>query len=387
VVARKRMSWDQVADKQIGCYKTVLKQLQEVARETQALLQLPLNISHLIHLTDEVGIFQHAEKILPNVRFGYSTDDNARALIIMSLLHRKKATEQTSKMLEVYLQFLLKAQGKDGSFHTFLSNNGEWIDRSTNSDAYGRAMWGLGRHLYSQKGGKLSAKAQLMFESGLKQSTNIHDLRTAAYTILGLYYYLKAHEENTAEMKIAKNQMMYLGEYLMSKFLKSHTESWLWYEEMITYDSFRIPQAMLAVYLITRKPIYKKIAEKSLQFLYECSFNQTRNYFDFIGQDGWHKKNGYKANYDQQPLEAAGAVEAYIFADKAVPHQKYLTKGKIAFEWFFGRNRNHRSIYDQVNKGVFDGLTPRGVNLNEGSESIICFLMAQWSLQRAIAKT
>lgn len=383
---RKRMSWEHVADKHIACYADILERCQTISAVALKMLKSTLNIDHLVNLTDEIGIFQHAKRVLPNAEFGYSTDDNARALIILSHLHRQKATPQSTLMLKTYLQFLKSAQSVDGSFYTFLSETGKWLDQSRHSDAYGRAMWGLGLYLYAQKDGRSNIVAQTMFESGLKQCDMIQDLRTAAYVILGLYYYIKANHKNVEQKNKAVKQLKKLGDFLVDNFGKTQKDNWQWYEEIITYDSFRLPQAMLAIYLITKDVAYKDIAEVSLQFLYENTFNPSRNYFDFIGQDGWQDRQGIKANYDQQPLEAAAAIEAYIFADKAAPQKEYLAKSHVAFEWFFGRNRNHRSIYDQTHNGVFDGLTPRGVNLNEGAESIICFLMAQWSLQQTTHK-
>ena len=39
-------------------------------------------LDHLVTMTDDVGMFQHARFDVPNRSFGYCTDDVARALIV-----------------------------------------------------------------------------------------------------------------------------------------------------------------------------------------------------------------------------------------------------------------------------------------------------------------
>ena len=155
----------------------------------------------------------------------------------------------------------------------------------------------------------------------------------------------------------------------------------------MTYDNFRLPQALFAAYMITGNVKYKRVANSTLQFITNCNYDKQKRYFDFIGQDGWFQKGHKKADYDQQPLEAAAAVDAYVFAAKALHKKNYLNRAFLAFEWFFGNNRNHKYIYDENTKGVFDGITPRGVNQNQGAESIVCFLISCLSLQHSLKKT
>jgi uncharacterized protein YyaL (SSP411 family) len=150
----------------------------------------------------------------------------------------------------------------------------------------------------------------------------------------------------------------------------------------MTYDNFRLPQALFAAFLILGDEKYKTVAEATLTFATNKNFNTDLDCFDFVGQDGWYIKNGKKADYDQQPLEAGSAVESFLFAAKATENKKYVENALTAYEWFFGRNRNNRSLYDPITKGVYDGLNLRGVNQNQGSESIVCFLMASLALTR-----
>src|SRR3990170_3040085 len=382
---RKDMRWSRVAQKHILLYEKIL-QLNDSQTIAKKILRAPLDISYLSHLTDAVGVIQHTHHIIPDRKFGYSTDDNARALIVVSQLYKQHKTDDILKLIKLYVTFLKFAQGANGKFHTFLNFNRSWDDTTNVTDPYGKAMWALGFNLYLNDNPPFAQSVHSLFVMNLEQMDNIRDLRTAAYTMLGLYYYILTYESKTDAAVQASEYLKKLADFLINAYEKSHTTSWDWFEDTVTYDNFRLPQALFAAYMITRNVKYKKVANLTLQFITNCNYDKQKRYFDFIGQDGWYVKGQKKAEYDQQPLEAAAAVDAYVFAAKALHKKNYLSRALLAFEWFFGNNRNHRYIYDENTKGVFDGLTKRGVNQNEGAESTVCFLMSCFSLQHSLKK-
>jgi hypothetical protein len=382
---RKDMSWSRVAQNHILLYSKVLK-LNDTQAVAKKFILTPLDISYLSHLTDAVGVIQHTHHIIPDRKFGYSTDDNARALIVVSQLYKQHKTDDILKLIKLYVAFLKFAQEPNGKFHTFLNFNRSWDDTTDVTDPYGKAMWALGFNLYLNDNPPLAQSAHSIFVMNLEQINNIRDLRTAAYTMLGLYYYILTYETKTDAAEQACEYLKKLADFLIGAYEKSHTTRWDWFEDTVTYDNFRLPQALFAAYMITGNVKYKKVANLTLQFITNCNYDKQKRYFDFIGQDGWYVKGQKKAEYDQQPLEAAAAVDAYVFAASALRKRSYLSQALLAFEWFFGNNRNHRYIYDEDTKGVFDGLTTRGVNQNEGAESIVCFLMSCLSLQYSLKK-
>ncbi len=380
-VLGKKMSWSAISEKHMHVYKKIVQDKKSIQQNAQDFIKSPLNLSYLISLTNNTGIVQHASKTIPDLKFGYSTDDNARALIIVSQIFNKNHSDEILRLIKLYSKFLKLAQVPNGKFHTFLNAKEIWDDEAGVTDAFGRVIWGLGYHLYVSKNHPSSAEINGIFQKSMSQFDNILDIRTAAYTILGLYYYILAYKKDETIVKIATKHLIKLANFIKDTYEKNHSKDWDWFEDLITYDNFRVPQALFATFLITKNTSYKLIAQSSLKFLHNCNFDKKRGYFDFIGQDGWHSKEKIKADYDQQPLEAAGAVEANIFASKVFEDQSYIDNGILAFEWFFGNNRNHRSIYDIKSKGVSDGLTLRGISVNQGAESIICFLISSLSLQ------
>lgn len=383
-VLRKQMSWKHVAREHVRFYKDVIRGENNISFRVQNFLRQPIDISYLQHMSDGIGLLQHAFLTIPNRRFGYATDDNARALIIASFLNRKDKSKVISNLVEEYLGFLQFAKEPSGKFHTFLNFHRHWDDKEAVTDAYGRAMWGLGFYLYANNNFDFGESINSFFAESFNQLDHIVDLRTAAYTILGLYYYILAYKDKTDTAAVATVNLKKLADFLIKSYKKCHSKNWQWFEEEMTYDNFRIPQALFAAYMVTGDEEYKKVAVTTLDFLTTCNFSYEAGYFDFVGQNGWYKKQGKKAEYDQQPLEAAGAVEAFLFAEKALDERKYHKDAVLAFQWFFGKNRNHRYIYDPATKGVRDGLTKVGVNLNEGAESLVCFLIAALSLKEFI---
>ncbi len=380
-----QMSWPAVAQQHLLLYKHILFEDTDSAAAKEY-IAAPLDISYLLHMTDNVGIMQHAYYAIPDRKFGYSTDDNARACIVAARLYKEAATPENTRLLTTYLGFLHYAQTPTGNVHTFMNFQHAWEDTEDIADAYGKTIWAFGFYLYLNRHSHFASPVHTLFITGMKNIDNIRDIRTAAYAILGLYYYILAYDRKTDPATEAILHIKKLATMLMDAYTKTHDATWNWFEEALTYDNFRLSQALFAAYMITKEETYKEVATSTLQFITNCNFDGKKKYFDFIGQNGWHKKGEKKAEYDQQPLEAAGAIETYLFAAKALGKKEYMEKARIAFAWFFGKNRNHRFLYDRVTRGVHDGLNLRGVNQNQGAESIVCFLMAALSLQEMAKK-
>lgn len=375
------MSWNTVAQEHILLYARMLDFNATIHTVSRNFLKEPLDLSYLIFLTDDVGVMQHSYLTIPDNNFGYSTDDNARALLVVSQIDSNNENLVIQKLIKVYIGFLKFASVKNGAFHTFLNYKREWTDEADIPDAYGKAVMALGYYVYSDNNSNYAHAAKNLFESSIEQAGNIRDLRTAAYSMMGLYYYILVYGDKTDSAFHAMEFMKSLADFLVESFKNHREDGWEWFEDIMTYDNFRLPQALFAAYLILDDEKYKEIAEITLTFATKSNYNNSLDCFDFIGQDGWYEKNGKRAEYDQQPLEAGSAVEAFLFAAKATGNDGYTKQALVAFEWFFGRNRNNRSLYDPTTKGVYDGLNLRGVNQNQGSESIVCFLMASLAIK------
>ncbi|MBI3232948.1 MAG: hypothetical protein HYZ42_02725 [Bacteroidetes bacterium] len=66
-------------------------------------------------------------------------------------------------------------------------------------------------------------------------------------------------------------------------------------------------------------------------------------------------------------------LKAYLVFKK----EEYLSKMMTAFDWFLGHNHLHQIIYNPCTGGCYDGLEETHVNLNQGAESSLSYLMAR----------
>jgi hypothetical protein len=100
-----------------------------------------------------------------------------------------------------------------------------------------------------------------------------------------------------------------------------------------------------------------------------------------IGNHGWYKKGEKRAMYDQQSVEAAVMTEAAISAFRVTGDTNYRLAALAIFNWFLGQNTLKLPVYNSDNCGCYDGITPKGLNLNMGAEAIVCYLSAALEIQ------
>jgi hypothetical protein len=95
-----------------------------------------------------------------------------------------------------------------------------------------------------------------------------------------------------------------------------------------------------------------------------------------IGSDGFYPRGGKRARFDQQPIEAQSTMSACIEAFEATRDPFWRDEARRAFEWFQGRNDLDQPLYNPSSGGCYDGLHFDRINLNQGAESTLAFLLA-----------
>ena len=309
-------------------------------------------IDYLLKLTDKTGVIEHCIFDKPDYLEGYSVDDNARALQIC--LRFKNQYPILEKFLPVYFNFL-KLALKDNVLYSDLNSDLSWQNNfELNGEHYGRTLAALGemgnRDLFDQ-----------IYKSFITK-TSPHQ-RVLGQIILGLKYY---HSE---DIKI-------WADLLVEQYLKEKTDSWKWFESILSYDIGRLPTALLTAYEITNDIKYLEISLESLDFLTEIIFDKKLDCFVFPGNNGWITKNGTKAIFDQQPIEAGSATEAYSLAFKITKNKKYQDLALKAFSWYGGNNIIKANMIDPKTGGIYDGFNEKEKNLNQGAESVLSYLLA-----------
>ena len=339
-----------------------------------------LKLDHLVSLSDNVGLLQHACFGIPDRDHGYSADDVGRGLAAIMTLYNQQKDEQVLPWIRTYVSFLKHSQTETGHFHNFMSYDRRFQDDHGSDDTLGRVLWGLGTVVRWGPKEQIRALAQDMMDKATPRILEIEAPRAMAYTIIGIDHLLQKFEGASQFRRI----LVQLADDLVSLYKGNRTADWHWFEDVITYGNAKIPEALLRAYQVTQNDEYRDIGLESLDFLTTEQWNGV--YFELIGNEGWYPKGGEKAFFGQQPVDAGYLVEAYVAASEVSDKYKYLELARLAFEWFLGRNRLNAALYDFADGSVADGMDSNGISANQGAESVVCYLLAVLALSELKAQ-
>jgi len=330
----------------------------------------------LLELTDETGIIQHTKFSIIDRRHGYSTDDNARALIAALRHHELFGGYESIKIAKIYLIFLLNMYRKDGRFHNFLGYNREYLDEVGTEDSLGHTLWALGKTINSNASDEMKKLAKWLFDNSLPHSRQFTSPRAKAFAILGLTNYYKTFQNDT---NIEKD-IRFFADNLIDQYNKESTRDWKWFEAYMTYANARLPHSLLKANDAVEDKNYLKVCLESFNYLTENQFENA--VFQPIGTKGWFKKGGIKPKYDQQPLEASCMVEAAIDIGEKTGEKRYDKIAMDSFQWYYGKNTENSCLINTRNFTCYDGLTSKGLNIDQGAESTITYYLAYLKLKK-----
>lgn len=329
-----------------------------------------LRLDHLRAMTDSTGLIQHAIYSVPNRRTGYTTDDNARALIV-ALANYDRIRDNTSlQLVSTYLSFLHYAQTSSHRFHNFMSYDQMFLDEEGSEDSFGRTLVALGFALVSDIHENVKRVARQLFEDSIHWIPSLTSSRSRAYALCAVC----EHHRVTREPARYSALISLLADSLVDMFDRNADENWIWFEPFLTYCNGLLPHSLFLAYSVLQEPKYYEVAVKTMKYLEENTV--LDGIFHPIGTEGWYIKGQPRAMYDQQPVDAASFVCAAKTAAKVTGDPHYEGLASIGFEWFFGKNTVSEPMYDPVSGGCYDGLHDGRVNLNQGAESTISYLMA-----------
>lgn len=337
----------------------------------------PFRLDHFDRMTDCTGIMQHGFYAIPDPKFGYSIDDQARALIVVLQYTRLAGLAPIPRSAFTYLSYLRHAMTVDGAFHNFLSFDRRWLDEGGSDDAQGRAVWALAYATrFGQEEGVVQA-AVALFNVGVQRSLSSTSPRAWAFTLVALYHRLKVGPD-AALVLLAQE----LADRLVLLFDQTADVQWRWFEDRLTYCNGALPLALLLAHEITGKTRYRAVALDALRWLSSVLFDE-HGMLVLVGQNGWYVRGGTKATFDEQCVDAQGTVEVMLAAHRLTGDPVWRRHALSAFEWFLGRNVHRISLIDRQTWGCYDGITSTGVNRNMGAESIVCYLLAYLDLVEA----
>ncbi|WKV07658.1 glycosyltransferase [Thermoanaerobacterium sp. CMT5567-10] len=328
--------------------------------------------NHLFILTDDTGMMQHSIGSTPNPKHGYTTDDNARAIIASAMMYEKYKEEKYLNLIKRYLSFLLYAQDEDGHFRNFMAYDRRFIDDDFSEDCFGRCIWTLGYLLNTPLEDRVKLSAIKMIEKSLPIIDDLKYIRGKAYTLIGLYHIYNA--ETKFKRDFIKGKIAELTDDIIEEYEKSSNGDWKWFEDTVSYDNGIIPLSLLKSFAVLKDEKILDIALESLEFLDSICFRN--GYFKAVGCKGWYERGKSIAEYDEQPVEAYTMALMYIDAYKITRNEKYRERALACDEWYYGKNSKRVSLYDESSGGCSDAITEDGVNSNEGAESLISIIIS-----------
>jgi glycosyltransferase involved in cell wall biosynthesis len=383
------MVWDRVAQQYMGSFERVYNERLRNPRATfsaqnteKALDRLPVaKLDHLHRMTDHTGIVEHAVFTVPNYPEGYSTDDNARALIVAVLLE-EFGTVAPRSLLDFtsrYLAFLwLAFDPTNRRFRNCLSYEHQWQEANGSEDSHGRALWGLGTVLGRSNDAGLRGAAGRLFELAVPTATEFKSPRACAFALLGLLEYLEAFSGDCAALNAAD----VLAGRLFQSYCANSSADWKWFEEGLAYSNARLPQALLRAGRRSANESMVFAGLEALDWLATVQRCEVKGHFVPIGSHGFYSKKTEKARFDQQPVEACAAVSAFLEAYRVTGKGRWRKEAWTAFNWFLGDNDLQIALYDPTTGGCRDGLHPDRANENQGAEATLSFLMALLEMRK-----
>ncbi len=341
-----------------------------------------INFNHFKKMTTPFGMIQFSKINQPDMTSGYTLDDNARALVAICQHYELTNDEADLEYIQLYFNFIKFCFQSNGTFLNYVNENGKFTNQNNENldDANGRAIWALG-YLISIGAllpSVLYEKAVLTMQIALINVREIHSTRAMAFIVKGIYY---SSLNNNLFQNIVLLQ--HLANKLVQMYKHEADENWQWFESYLTYANSILPEAMLCAYLATGENSYKEIAKKSFDFLLSKTYRN--NSIKVISNNGW-LNSGEELNYEkvggEQPIDVAYTILALSKFHTTFKDEKYLLKMETAFDWFLGNNHLHQIIYNPCTGGCYDGLEDHYINLNQGAESTVSYLMARLTMEK-----
>ena len=354
---------------------------QILGEKTTLNYNLPaIKLDQLKKMTTDIGIIQFSKINQPDMSTGYTLDDNARALIVMCMYYQATEDKNCVPQIKKYLKFIKHCQQPSGDFLNYINQDNQFTNQNDNvnlDDSNGRAIWALG-YVISLIGllpADIISEADKIIEKAFSCINRMHSTRAMAFSIKGIFYYHSTIKspENVVLIKTLANRMVQMYRHESSK-------KWDWFESYLTYANSILSEAMLYAWLSTGETVYKDISISSFNFLLSKIFNE--NGIEVISNREWFLKGQKAGKFGEQPIDVAYTIMTLGKFYDVFKTEEYRQKMVKAFNWFLGDNRLHQIIYNPCTGGCYDGLEESNVNLNQGAESTVSYLMARLTIEK-----
>jgi len=384
----RSMTWEHTAERYIKVFESVVAQRSQRMIATDGLAAMggtatrmpELRTDHLLSMCDDTGLFQHAVYATADRTHGYCVDDNARGLLLATALEHAGEAGLPDHTAGRFAAFVQHAFNPDtGRFRNFMSFDRRWLEDVGSEDSHGRTLWALGE--CARHATDLSRRqwASALFAKALPAVENFHSPRAFAATLLGLVPFRAAHPDD----EMANRLQTLLCDRLMASIAAVETPDWTWFEEGLSYDNARLPQALIATGLATRQGSLVRTGLGTLDWLVTIQ-TAPSGVFRPVGSHSFGALRQQPEPFDQQPLEAAATISACVVAWNATKNLRWKIEAERAFAWFMGSNDLSIPLVDIKTGRCRDGLHPDRANENSGAESVVCYLLGLTEIRQLV---
>ncbi len=337
-----------------------------------------VSTQHFLAMCDDTGLFQHAVHSIPDRLHGYCVDDNARALLVACSLDAPGETPLAPAFANRFAAFIQHAWNPDnGRFRNFMSFDRRWLEPCGSEDSHGRTLWALGQCAIADMDVSRRRWARDLMLKALPAAIEFSSPRAWAFTLLGLEGVCRT----SSASYLADHTRRLLAEQLMGRLKLAASPDWFWFEDGLSYDNARLPQALIATGRAIGNTSYVKSGLKALKWLTQMQTSSS-GAFRPVGSDTFGELRQLPQRFDQQPLEACATIAASLAAWRASSDPMWRAEAKRAFAWFKGVNDLSIPLVDPETGSCRDGLHPDRANENRGGESAVSYLLALTDLRQ-----
>lgn len=330
-----------------------------------------MRTDHLFSMCDDTGLFQHAVYSVPDRSHGYCVDDNARALLLACALSHPGEQRLPEYLTDRFASFVQHAWNPDTRrFRNFMSFSRNWLEDRGSEDSHGRTLWALGECERSDVSPSRRRWAASLFGAALPVVESFSSPRAWAFTLLGLDAHCAVAPDDTEASRIRR----VLADRLVALMSGVATADWVWFEEGLSYDNARLPQALILTGLSVADAGYVEAGLLSLRWLMNLQTHD--DVFRPVGSDSFGDHRKPPRGFDQQPLEATAAISACLAAWRADGDVAWTNNAARAFAWFLGKNDLLLPLVDLETGSCRDGLHRDRRNENRGGESVVSYLLS-----------
>ena len=325
---------------------------------------------HVLRLTDDVAIFEHASGWVPRRHLGYCVDDVARALVVVT--REPDPSPSISDVTRRYLEFIANAQAPDGRCHNRFGVDRRWYDKPGVEDCWGRALWGLGTAAARAPDSEVRQLATDLFSRSAGQRSPHR--RSMAFAALGAAEILTATPDDPTARALLAAVPSVIGR-------ASGSAAWPWPEPRLAYANAALPEALIAAGEHLGDGRSLDDGFRLLRWLLEV---ETREDHLSVAPVGGWTLGEPRPGFDQQPIEVAALADACARALRLTGDTRWADGLERAIGWFLGNNDAGQALYDPSTGGGCDGLRQSGCNTNQGAESTLAMVATLQHARRLV---